>query len=132
MMHVRLLGIDLAKPSHPLAEIAKAESRDETSERVVIFDVFFECDLGAGKQTHRHFRFAGGGKPASGRVVESLGRQFVSDLGGSGRYVVQTIVAHGRLSSAANSRIGCPSTWPSTSKDGGELVSAGRTAFKTI
>src|SRR5262249_49503845 len=45
-------------------------------------------------QAHRHAWFSHGGEPARDRVVELRRYEFVPNFCGSGRYMVQTVVAH--------------------------------------
>src|SRR5262245_12876331 len=59
---------------------------------------FSNANLCAGEQAHRYVWFSHGGKTARDRVVELRGYEFVSDLCGSGRHMVQTVVAHRRNS----------------------------------
>jgi len=56
--------------------------------------ISLERDLHSGKQAHRRVRFFHGGKIARERVVGLRPHELVSHLCGSGRQMVQTIVAH--------------------------------------
>src|SRR5262249_7065385 len=57
-----------------------------------------------GEQAHRYVWFSHSGKTARDRVVELRRYEFVSDLCGSGRHMVQTVVAHRRKLPAWDSR----------------------------
>src|SRR5262249_38818669 len=63
-----------------------------------------ERNLRAGEQAHRYVWFSHRGKTARDRVVELRRYEFVSDLCGSGRHMVQTVVAHRRKLPAWDSR----------------------------
>src|SRR5262249_51348470 len=56
--------------------------------------LLLERNFCTGKQAHCHVWFSHGGKTARDRVVELCRYEFVSDLCGSGRNMVQTVVAH--------------------------------------
>src|SRR5262249_47748178 len=58
--------------------------------------LLLERNFRTGKQAHCHVWFSHGGKTARDRVVELRRCEFVSDLCGSGRHIVQTVVAHRR------------------------------------
>src|SRR5262249_3615151 len=55
-----------------------------------------ERNFCTGKQTHCHVWFSHGSKTARDRVVELRCCELVADLCGSGRHMVQTVVAHRR------------------------------------
>src|SRR5262249_58602814 len=61
-------------------------------------DLLLERNLRAGEEAHRYVWFSHGGKTARDRVVELRRYEFVSHLCGSGRHMVQTVVAHRRNS----------------------------------
>src|SRR5262249_10247300 len=81
-----------------------------------------ERNLRAREQAHRHVWFSHGRKTARDRVVKLRRYEFVSDLCGSGRHMVQTVVAHRRRLPAWDSRDGWPSR-RSVSNASGNLVS---------
>jgi hypothetical protein len=104
-MGVWLLHLDLPESSYLLPDEFLAT---EEFKNTLAFDFRLECDLRAGKKTHSYMRFADGGETTSERIIERRCHQLVSDLRRSGRHEMQTVIAHRRYSSAANSRDGYP------------------------
>src|SRR5215467_16008551 len=78
--------------------------------------LLLERNFCTGKQAHCHVWFSHGGKTARDRVVELGCYEFVSHLCGSGRHMVQTVVAHQRNSSPCKpgmkTRRGFGASWP--------------------
>ena len=67
VMHARLVFVDLPKLSHPFQKLPNAED----GPAVLVLDFGLERDLRAGKQAHRHIRFADCGKSAGYGITES-------------------------------------------------------------
>src|SRR6266508_4876418 len=92
-MCIRIVDIDLPKPSHLLTDLPVG-----VKSKTVLNNVLLEGDLRAGKQAHCNGRLFHRRKTARDGVHEFRGYQLVSDLCRSGRKQVQTVVTHGRYS----------------------------------
>src|SRR6266851_2333530 len=95
MVRTRIVQVDLPEPRHlvvdlPLALLEKAQLKS----RNLSLDLAFERDLGAGKKAHRNLGFSNRREPVRGGIPKLRCDQLVSDLRGSGRNIVQTVVAH--------------------------------------
>jgi hypothetical protein len=77
-MRVRIVHMNLPKPSHLLPKFSVREKR-----MAVLNNILLEGDLGARKQTHRHGWLSDCGKTASDGVGKIRRYQLVSDLRGS-------------------------------------------------
>jgi len=97
VMSMRIMAIDLAKSRHSLLDFLMPE---ELEARLVP-NYLLEGQLGSRKQAHSDVRFANRRKTARNRAAEAGGYQLIPDLCRSGRDLVQTVVTHGRHSSAA-------------------------------
>ena len=95
----RTVEIHLPKASHFFANCLFTLPPYENGKSELELDLLLERNLRAGEQAHRHVWFSHGGKTARDRVVELRRYEFVSDLCGSGRHMVQAVVAHLRNSS---------------------------------
>jgi len=87
-----VVHVDLPESRQPLADLLVRQDAD--AERRLAFDILVEGDLGAGQQANGNVRIADCRETAGDRVGEPRRCQFVADLGGTRRDVVQTIVAH--------------------------------------
>jgi hypothetical protein len=97
VVHAGLFHLDLPEASYLLAfKLPKAQAREEMAKDMVAFDFPFERQFGAGKQAYRHVRFSDRREATRAGVAEACRYKFVSDLGGPGRDVVKTVIAHRR------------------------------------
>jgi hypothetical protein len=101
-MCVWLIELDLAELRRAPLDLALWQN----TEKIVVFDVVLEYQFGAGPQAHRYVGFSDRGKATGGGVVESRRHQLVGYLRRPGFDEMQTEIAHGRCSSAANSPMG--------------------------
>src|SRR5262245_57691608 len=93
-MYVRLIRVYLPEASHLVTDSLSTLPACEDGKSTLELDLFLERNLCAGKQAHRHVWLSHRGKAARDRVVEPRRYELVSDLSGSGCYLVQTVVAH--------------------------------------
>src|SRR6266849_3575231 len=122
VMHVRLILADLPEARHFLFDLfPELQIREKT---MLVFDLFLERDLRAGKEAHGYVWFSDRGKTASDRVAEFRRHQFVSDHCRSRCDELQTVVAHRRYPTIANNQYGCPVS--NMANPGGNFVSAYR------
>src|SRR6516225_10083319 len=105
-MHVRLVRVQLSEAGYLVANSLFTFPAREKAKPALELDLLLERNLRAGEQAHRYVWFSHGGKTARDRVVELRRYEFVSDLCGSGRHMVQTVVAHQRKLPAWDSRDG--------------------------
>src|SRR6516225_5261302 len=98
-MHVRLVRVQLLEAGYLVANSLFTSPACEKAKPALELYLLLERNLCAGEQTHRYVWFFHGGKTARDRVVELRRYELVSDLCGSGRHMVQTVVAHLRNSS---------------------------------
>src|SRR6516225_1296209 len=103
-MHVRLVRVQLSEAGYLVANSLFTFPAREKAKPTLELDLLLERNLRAGEQAHCHVWFPHGGKTARDRVVELRRYEFVSDLCGSGRHMVQTVVAHRRKLPAWDSR----------------------------
>src|SRR5262249_31342336 len=96
VMHVRLVRVQLPEAGNLVTNYLSADP--VCGKATLKLDLLLERNLGAGKEAHRHVWFSPRGKTARDRVVELRRYELVSDLCRSGRYMVQTVVAHRRHS----------------------------------
>src|SRR5262249_33982459 len=108
-MHVRLVHVQLPEAGYLVANSLLTCPACEKTKPTLELDLLLERNLRAGEQAHCYVWFSHGGKTARDRVGELRRYEFVSDLCGSGGYMVQTVVAHRRKLPAWDSRDGCPS-----------------------
>src|SRR5215831_469938 len=94
VMHVRFVCVDLPKTGYLGANCLFTLPAYENGKPALELDLLFERNLCAGKQAHRHVWFSHSGKTARDRVIELRRYEFVPNLCGSGRYMMQTVVAH--------------------------------------
>src|SRR5262249_3509575 len=80
--------IHLAEASHLVRQFSGEQ------EPAFAFDLFFECKFRPREQTDGHTRLARVRKAARDRTWKLCRYKLVADLGGSGPYVVKTVVAH--------------------------------------
>src|ERR1700722_1565320 len=78
VMHVRVFHIDLAEAGDLLPNASLAEQ----TERAVVGNIVFKCQLGAGKQAYGRVGIADGGKSASDRSGEIGADELVSNRAG--------------------------------------------------
>jgi hypothetical protein len=89
-MHCRVLEVDLAEASHFVREFPGGQEREPS----VAFDFFFECKFCARQQADGNARLPGITEAARDRISKMCRYKLVTDLGGSGRNVVKTVVTH--------------------------------------
>src|SRR5215469_8288214 len=121
-MHVRLVRVQLPEAGYLEANSLLTCPAREKTKPTLELDLLLERNLRAGEEAHRYVWFSHGGKTARDRVVELRRYEFVSDLCGAGRHMVQTVVAHRWKLPTWDSRDGCPSR-RSVSNASGNLVS---------
>src|SRR5215470_2360545 len=98
-MHVRLVRVQLPEAGYLVANSLLTCPAGEKTKPTLELDLLLERNLRAGEEAHRYVWFCHGGKTARDRVVELRRYELVSHPCGSGRHMVQTIVAHLRNSS---------------------------------
>src|SRR5215470_11141662 len=98
-MHVRLVRVQLPEAGYLVANSLLTCPAGEKPKPTLELDLLLERNLRAGEEAHRYVWFSHGGKTARDRVVELRRYELVSDLCGSGRHMMQTVVAHRRNSS---------------------------------
>ena len=99
VMHVRVFHVDLAKACDPVPDASLAEQ----TERAVVGNIVFKCELGAGKQAYSRVGIADGGKSASDRSGEIGADELVSNRCRAGSDKMQAVVTHGRALLSSNS-----------------------------
>src|SRR5215470_10612952 len=97
-MHVRLVRVQLPEAGYLVANSLLTCPAGEKTKPTLELDLLLERNLRPGEEAHRYVWFSHGGKTARDRVVELRGHELISDLCGSGRHMVQTVVAHQRNS----------------------------------
>jgi hypothetical protein len=70
-------------------------------------NLLLKYNFGAWGKADSYVGVVNGSKPSRDRTIKLCGDELVSNLGGSGRDVVQTVVTHGRASD-----LQCPPTAP--------------------
>src|SRR5215469_5761937 len=93
-MHVRLVRVQLPEAGYLEANSLLTCPAREKTKPTLELDLLLERNLRAEEEAHRYVWFSHGGKTARDRVVELRRYEFVSDLCGSGRHVVQSVVTH--------------------------------------
>jgi hypothetical protein len=96
----RVVHVDLPKPGDLCAGFSSKKWKP-----AIVLDFFLKCDLRAWKETYCNLWIFDRRKTARYGVVENHGLEFISDLGRTGHYIVQAIVAHANAPLCCN---GCP------------------------
>src|SRR5262245_20101964 len=103
----RAIHIDLGEPVDPAAELSDIHAKPAQSGTVALH-VIFESKFRTRTKAYRHIWFTDSTETVCGRAVECRRYQLVADFRGTRGDVMQTIVAHQRISSTVNSQDGCP------------------------
>jgi hypothetical protein len=107
MVRTRIVHIDLPEPGDLVGDrsLASAE-KDKLEPGQFTLDLLVEADFRPGKKAHRQRGFFNRGKSACGGIPKLPRHQLITDLRGSGRDTMQTVIAHGRelLSNDAHRR----------------------------
>src|SRR5262249_51829671 len=108
MVRRRPIEIDLAEAG----DLVGRFSGRQEPERTFALDLFFECKFRPREQTDGHIRVAWVRKAARDRTWKLCRYKLVADLGGAGRNMVKTVVAH-RTPPVVHNLSGAPSRFGS-------------------
>src|SRR5262249_21130830 len=90
VVHRAVIEVDLAEASHLVRQFPGGQE----VERRVAFNFSFECKFRSRQQTDSYVRLTGITEAACDRIWKICSYELVTDLGGSGRNGVKTIVTH--------------------------------------
>jgi hypothetical protein len=90
VVHRPVIEVDLAEASHLVRQSPGGQKREPS----VAFDFFFECKFCPRQQTDGNAPLTGITEAAGDRIWKICRYKLVTDLGGSGRNGVKTIVTH--------------------------------------
>jgi hypothetical protein len=96
MMRAWLVQADLPEPSHVVVNLLRSPlEKAQVKSRHITLDFAFERDFSTRKKAYGHRGVSDCRKPAGPGIPKFSRDKLIADLGGPGRNIVQTVVAHG-------------------------------------